>query len=53
MAHMMERLCVNGLMEVGGQIGIYNGDVLKIREDMGLLRPTLFASVPRLFNRLY
>jgi long-chain acyl-CoA synthetase len=27
--------------------------VLKLVEDIGILRPTLFCSVPRLFNRIY
>ena len=35
------------------QYGFYQGDILKIREDMAVLRPTVLASVPRLFNRFY
>ncbi len=30
----------------------YQGDPLKIVEDLVALRPTLFPSVPRLFNRI-
>jgi long-chain acyl-CoA synthetase len=37
----------------GAAVGMYNGDSLKIKSDMELLGPTLFASVPRLYNRLY
>jgi long-chain acyl-CoA synthetase len=29
------------------------GDTLKIIEDLCALRPTIFVSVPRLFNRIY
>ncbi len=29
------------------------GDTLKIIEDLVALRPTVFVSVPRLFNRIY
>lgn len=29
------------------------GDTLKIIEDLTALRPTIFVSVPRLFNRIY
>jgi len=53
LAHMMERMCTNGIMMHGGRIGLFGGDIMKIRDDMALLKPTLFASVPRLFNRMY
>jgi long-chain acyl-CoA synthetase len=33
--------------------GFFGGNVLKLTEDMGILKPTLFPSVPRLFNRIY
>jgi len=38
---------------LGFKIGYYNGDPAKITEDCALLRPALFPSVPRLFNRIY
>jgi long-chain acyl-CoA synthetase len=53
LAHMMERMCVNGIMMHGGRVGLFGGDIQKIRDDLALLKPTLFASVPRLFNRMY
>jgi len=37
----------------GASIGYYCGDVLKLKEDMADLRPTVFGSVPRLYNRFY
>ena len=37
----------------GSSVGFYQGDVLKLFDDIQNLRPTLFPSVPRLFNRLY
>jgi long-chain acyl-CoA synthetase len=33
--------------------GFFAGNVLKLTEDMGVLKPTIFPSVPRLFNRIY
>ena len=34
--------------------GFYGGDIIKmISEDIPALKPTLFPSVPRLFNRIY
>ena len=53
LAHMMERMCTNGIMMHGGRVGLFGGDIQKIRDDLALLKPTLFASVPRLFNRMY
>jgi long-chain acyl-CoA synthetase len=36
------------------QIGFYGGDPIKmVQDDLPLLRPTLFPSVPRLYNRIY
>ena len=31
----------------------HQGDTLKIIEDLAALRPTVFVSVPRLYNRIY
>jgi long-chain acyl-CoA synthetase len=35
------------------RIGFYSGEVLKLTEDIGVLQPTFFPSVPRLFNKFY
>eukprot|EP00250_Pteridium_aquilinum_P015835 c22787_g1_i1 orf=379-2475(+) len=53
LAHIYERANVIGLTAQGSAIGFYQGDVLKLMDDMAVLRPTIFASVPRLFNRIY
>jgi long-chain acyl-CoA synthetase len=37
----------------GGRIGYYSGSPLRIVEDLGVLRPNFFPSVPRLLNRIY
>jgi len=41
------------LLNVGAKIGFYQGDTLKILEDLQALRPTVFPSVPRLLNRIH
>jgi len=41
------------MMIAGGSIGYYQGNPLKLIEDCGVLKPTLFPSVPRLFNKIY
>lgn len=37
----------------GMQSGFYRGDTTKLVDDIGILSPTLFPSVPRLYNRIY
>lgn len=34
LAHMMERMCTNGLMAHGGRIGFFGGDIQKLRDDL-------------------
>ena len=53
LAHMMERIACHTLLSVGAAIGFFQGDILKLREDLAVLKPTIFISVPRLFNRFY
>lgn len=38
---------------VGGQIGYFTGDPLRLLEDAQILKPNLFPSVPRVLNRVY
>ncbi len=37
----------------GCAVGFYRGDVAVLLEDIEELQPTLFPSVPRLYNRIY
>lgn len=41
------------MLDAGGTIVYYSGDVQKIKDDLALVRPTVFVSVPRLFSRFY
>jgi long-subunit acyl-CoA synthetase (AMP-forming) len=41
------------LLHAGAAIGFFRGDVLKLTEDLQELTPTIFPSVPRLFNRIF
>ncbi|XP_041363771.1 long-chain-fatty-acid--CoA ligase 6-like [Gigantopelta aegis] len=52
MAHMYERTCQTALFMKGSHIGFYSGDVKLILDDLKILRPTVFATVPRLLNRI-
>ena len=37
----------------GSKVGFYQGDPAKLTEDCVLLKPTIFPSVPRLYNKIY
>ncbi|PNY03354.1 long chain acyl-CoA synthetase peroxisomal-like, partial [Trifolium pratense] len=53
LAHIYER--TNQVMTVyfGIAVGFFQGDNLKLMDDLAALRPTVFCSVPRLYNRIY
>jgi len=51
--HMFERMVQMAVTNAGGCIGFYQGDTLKLVEDLQCLRPTVFPSVPRLLNRIH
>lgn len=53
LAHIYERFCQVYLMSVGGQIGVFSGNILNIVDDIQTLKPSVFNSVPRLLNRIY
>ncbi len=53
LAHIFER-AVQGIVYCeGSACGFFQGSVLKLFDDIQVLKPTIFASVPRLWNRLY
>lgn len=35
-----------------GKIGFYHGDMLKLKEDLQLLKPTILLSVPKVLSRI-
>jgi long-chain acyl-CoA synthetase len=53
LAHVFDRLGVHTTLSKGGQIGFFGGNVHKITDDLMLLKPTIFPSVPRLLNKVY
>lgn len=53
LAHIYERLNLTLSTFLGTRYGFYHGDVLTILDDIAELKPTIFSSVPRLFNRIY
>ncbi|KAH9101957.1 hypothetical protein LEN26_015612 [Aphanomyces euteiches] len=53
LAHIFEHIVLVALISVGGRIGCYQGNTLKLAEDLTALRPTIFPTVPRLLNKIY
>jgi long-chain acyl-CoA synthetase len=53
LAHIFERLVQAALFMLGASIGFYHGNTLELTDDLTALRPTLFPSVPRLYNKIY
>lgn len=52
LAHLAERSMLVHCYFHGVRIGFYHGNVLKLREDLAMLRPTFFGSVPRLLQKI-
>ena len=53
MAHIMETLIFCVVLTNGIQLGIYNGNAMKLNEDAAILKPTAMCVVPRIFQRFY
>jgi long-chain acyl-CoA synthetase len=53
LAHIFERVVQATLVYYGAACGFYQGDTLKLLEDVAELKPTIFVSVPRLYNKIY
>ena len=53
LAHIMENGMSKFCLCENVRIGVYSGDVSRLKEDIAILRPTLFISVPRMYNKLY
>lgn len=53
LAHSFEKCLWAVGLSNGARVGFYSGDPLKLIDDMQVLKPTIFISVPRLFNRIY
>lgn len=53
LAHILERVAFTCMFIHGSKIGFYQGDPLKLVDDIQELKPTLMTGVPRVFNRIY
>ncbi|CDW86328.1 amp-binding enzyme family protein [Stylonychia lemnae] len=53
LAHVFDRLGCYASLSVGACVGFFGGNLLKIIDDLQILKPTIFPSVPRLLNKVY
>lgn len=53
LAHVFGRVAEEAFVALGGSIGYWQGDPKKLMDDVGALKPTIFAGVPRIFDRVY
>ncbi|CEP11641.1 hypothetical protein [Parasitella parasitica] len=53
LAHIFGRVCDMLCLCIGGRLGYFSGDMMILVEDIQEMKPTIFASVPRLLNRVY
>lgn len=51
LAHIFERVVEHTALWAGSAIGYFHGNILELVDDLKVLRPTSFPSVPRLYNR--
>ncbi|SNX86732.1 related to Long-chain-fatty-acid--CoA ligase 6 [Melanopsichium pennsylvanicum] len=51
-AHIYARLCEIVVVRPGGRVGYFCGDTTRLLEDMAILKPEMFPSVPRVLNRI-
>lgn len=48
-----QRISELDIMKLGGTIGYSSGDPLRLLEDIQILKPSFFPTVPRVLNRVY
>eukprot|EP00775_Hariotina_reticulata_P005555 gene5555-5792_t len=53
LAHIYERNNMTTAVHLGGSVGFYSGNVQELLDDVLALKPNVFVSVPRLWNRIY
>jgi len=53
MAHAYELFVNMKVLYAGASSGFFGGNILKLTEDMAILKPTLVPMVPRLLTKLY
>ena len=53
LAHSFERVAMAAVLLAGGRVGFYSGNVANLVDDLAILKPTIMAGVPRVFDKVY
>ncbi|KAI4349769.1 hypothetical protein L6164_010326 [Bauhinia variegata] len=53
LAHVLDRAIEEYFFRKGASVGYYHGDLNALRDDLMELKPTLFAGVPRVFEKVH
>ena len=53
LAHIFEKIVMSTITSLGARYALFGGDVFKIKDDLAVLKPTIFVSVPRLYNKFH
>lgn len=53
LAHIFDQVVELMFIGLGAHIGYWRGDVKKLVDDVGVCKPTLFAGVPRIYDKIY
>ncbi|XP_057439193.1 long chain acyl-CoA synthetase 1-like isoform X2 [Lotus japonicus] len=53
LAHSFDRTVEEYFFHKGASVGYYHGDTNALRDDLMELKPTFFAGVPRVFEKIY
>jgi long-chain acyl-CoA synthetase len=53
LSHTLEQIVCFVITYIGCRIGFYSGNVMKIVDDIAVLQPSIFITVPRLLTRVY
>jgi long-chain acyl-CoA synthetase len=51
--HILEREFDYALLCAGSRIVYFSGDIQKLKDDLAIVKPTVFLSLPRLYSLLY
>ncbi|XP_038980313.1 long chain acyl-CoA synthetase 1 isoform X2 [Phoenix dactylifera] len=53
LAHILDRVIEEYFFHKGASVGYFQGNILALRDDLMELKPTFFAGVPRVFERIH
>ncbi|XP_057519161.1 long chain acyl-CoA synthetase 1-like isoform X1 [Amaranthus tricolor] len=53
LAHILDRVVEEYFFHKGASVGFFHGNVKEIGDDLMELKPTFFAGVPKVFDRVY